>query len=195
MRKNLYFGDNTGVISDTESGSDISDILADFSVNGLAEKSNLVVLVRMDSFSDPFEIRPVFDESTQTYVDYMFTVKNVLKGVAEENESITVRVRSSQELFSDNDRCLRSGRSGLCKGIHNLAGSVIERFRFRIIFSGGVFQHVYLFFIMSAVSPSWSCHFVFRYGLIVFLDYLTADRINLKEMWWNNDNNRLWKPE
>ena len=103
MRKNLYLGDNTGVISDTESGSDISDILADFSVNGLAEKSNLVALVRLDYFSDPFEIRPVFGESTQTYVDYKFTVKTVLKGIAEENESITVRIRSSQELVFEED--------------------------------------------------------------------------------------------
>ena len=86
---------------DKKAGTDSDLSVAKLQIDAMAERSNLVALAELKNVSDPFDIKPVFGGEPQSYVDCQFTVKDVLKGTAETDETITVRIRSDQKIFTE----------------------------------------------------------------------------------------------
>lgn len=71
----------------------ISGCLKEYSNNDLINNATLVVKARLNSISDSFKIKPVFDGDPQIYTDYYFDIENVLLGEYSDSKPLTVRVQ------------------------------------------------------------------------------------------------------
>lgn len=70
----------------------VSGLLPAYTLDDLVDRSNLIVRAKMISRSNPFEIKPVFGESTSVFTDYTFEIETVLKG-SPKDDSVIVRTR------------------------------------------------------------------------------------------------------